>query len=151
MTHPEADSVFLAYLADRDVECPACGYNLRGLRTARCPECGEHLRLRLAPAEPRQGACIAGLVGLAMGAGFSGLLLLYFLIMTMSVGMPPQPFWKFIAVMAGGLLLQGGLLLWWIQSWRRIRRMSAFARRSLAIGCFLLSLGNLAMFTASVR
>lgn len=25
---------------ERDVACPRCGYNLRGLTTARCPECG---------------------------------------------------------------------------------------------------------------
>jgi hypothetical protein len=28
------------YLARRDVPCPSCGYNLRGLRTGACPECG---------------------------------------------------------------------------------------------------------------
>lgn len=32
-----------AYLADRDVPCPACGYNLRGITTAACPECGAAL------------------------------------------------------------------------------------------------------------
>lgn len=26
--------------SDRDVACPRCGYNLRGLTTPRCPECG---------------------------------------------------------------------------------------------------------------
>jgi predicted Zn-ribbon and HTH transcriptional regulator len=30
-----------AYLAEHDVECPACGYNLRGLPDDVCPECGE--------------------------------------------------------------------------------------------------------------
>lgn len=28
------------YLADRDVRCPGCGYNLRGLEEGTCPECG---------------------------------------------------------------------------------------------------------------
>lgn len=28
------------YLARHDVDCPACGYNLRGLKAAKCPECG---------------------------------------------------------------------------------------------------------------
>jgi hypothetical protein len=31
------------YLADRDVACPRCTYNLRGLRAQSCPECGEAL------------------------------------------------------------------------------------------------------------
>jgi len=28
------------YLADRDVACPMCGYNLRGVTLLACPECG---------------------------------------------------------------------------------------------------------------
>lgn len=30
----------IGYLADRDVPCHACGYNLRGCREPFCPECG---------------------------------------------------------------------------------------------------------------
>ena len=33
------------FLARRDVGCPGCGYNLRGLRGASCPECGEVVEL----------------------------------------------------------------------------------------------------------
>jgi hypothetical protein len=36
-----------AFLAGRDVECPQCGYNLRGLRGAACPECGSALSFRM--------------------------------------------------------------------------------------------------------
>lgn len=32
-----------ALLADQDVHCPGCGYNLRGLKSTRCPECGQDL------------------------------------------------------------------------------------------------------------
>lgn len=35
----------VGFLADRDVACPACGYNLRGLEDAVCPECSRVLRL----------------------------------------------------------------------------------------------------------
>ncbi len=39
-----ADRVkLLAYVAGRDVGCPACEYNLRDLRTDVCPECGATL------------------------------------------------------------------------------------------------------------
>ena len=31
------------YLADRDLPCPKCKYNLKGIASARCPECGEQL------------------------------------------------------------------------------------------------------------
>ncbi len=34
-----------AYLAERDVPCPKCGYNLRGIRGARCPECAHPIEL----------------------------------------------------------------------------------------------------------
>lgn len=33
-------SLLRRFLADRDVPCPHCEYNLRGLETDRCPECG---------------------------------------------------------------------------------------------------------------
>jgi len=36
----EAGDSFAAFVAARDVECPDCGYNLRGLQGKRCPECG---------------------------------------------------------------------------------------------------------------
>ena len=42
------DPTLLAWLADRDVPCPLCGYNLRGLIALRCPECGHDLRLAVA-------------------------------------------------------------------------------------------------------
>ncbi|MEM9166951.1 MAG: hypothetical protein AAGB48_07975 [Planctomycetota bacterium] len=38
----EADQL-RAYLAERDVPCPRCGYNLRGVREPVCPECGRTL------------------------------------------------------------------------------------------------------------
>ncbi len=31
------------FLAGRDIPCPACAYNLRGLGSPRCPECGAPL------------------------------------------------------------------------------------------------------------
>lgn len=34
-----------AFLADRDVECPSCGYQLRGVNSTACPECGRVLRI----------------------------------------------------------------------------------------------------------
>lgn len=47
MTEPDRDQqaetreqkLIKAYLADRDVACPVCNYNLRGLQTTACPEC----------------------------------------------------------------------------------------------------------------
>lgn len=45
------DAEFLrAFLAERDVPCAGCGFNLRGLGGPTCPECGMALRLDV----PRQ-------------------------------------------------------------------------------------------------
>lgn len=63
-THPLA-----TYLANRDVPCPSCGYNLRNLAASNCPECGEPLELRLTPPNAlnaRYLACV-----LAMGGAWS--------------------------------------------------------------------------------
>jgi hypothetical protein len=35
------------FLASRDVDCPSCRFNLRGLTTNRCPECNTLLQLTL--------------------------------------------------------------------------------------------------------
>ena len=42
----------VAFLRDRDVPCPLCGYNLRGLTSDRCPECGREVRLSVGMADP---------------------------------------------------------------------------------------------------
>jgi hypothetical protein len=49
---PNDDSDLLHWLANRDVPCPLCNYNLRSLTTPRCPECGNDLRLSVALSEP---------------------------------------------------------------------------------------------------
>ncbi len=36
-----------AHLASRDVPCPKCQYNLRGVADGRCPECGAVLQLSI--------------------------------------------------------------------------------------------------------
>lgn len=43
MTEPSTD--WLSLLADHDVPCPRCGYNLRGASEPKCPECGEAFTL----------------------------------------------------------------------------------------------------------
>lgn len=56
------------YLANRDVPCPSCGYNVRNLATSNCPECGLPLSVRLDIADPRTGqylACVLALGGAA--------------------------------------------------------------------------------------
>ena len=49
MSNPE---LLKAYLAERDVSCPACGYNLRGLASEACPECRQQLMLHVTLQRP---------------------------------------------------------------------------------------------------
>ena len=65
------DQHLLAYVRDRDVSCPLCGYNLRGLTVPRCPECGNAFRLSVGLAEPFLKAWItcAAMTCLSAGIG----------------------------------------------------------------------------------
>jgi hypothetical protein len=74
MTHypslPDEDQIALIeFLCERDVPCPSCDYNLRGLTTGICPECGNTLRLGVSLAEPYVKAWIALVVALLPPAG----------------------------------------------------------------------------------
>ena len=57
---PPTDSDLLRqYLAERDVSCPGCGYNLRGLAAGACPECNQDFELGIKLASPRIGRLVA--------------------------------------------------------------------------------------------
>jgi hypothetical protein len=43
--HREVAEGLRRHLAEHDVACPACGYNLRGLTGMTCPECGSPVEL----------------------------------------------------------------------------------------------------------
>ena len=75
---PRERSLLREFLADQDIQCPQCRYNLRSLTGDRCPECGEQLLLGVHLVEPKLAAPIAGIIGLAAGAGLNGLLIVYY-------------------------------------------------------------------------
>jgi hypothetical protein len=58
-----------AYLADRDVPCPVCGYNLRGLNSTDCPECGATLDWRALSSGLKRGTWVAALIGVGVPLG----------------------------------------------------------------------------------
>ncbi|MEM7621999.1 MAG: hypothetical protein AAF235_02210 [Planctomycetota bacterium] len=41
----DKDAELIAYLAEHDAWCRACGYQLRSLKSAHCPECSDPLSL----------------------------------------------------------------------------------------------------------
>ena len=66
---PSNEVALLDYLRGRDVACPLCGYNLRGLTASRCPECGRELQLTVGLVEPRIGAWVTCLVAVTAAGG----------------------------------------------------------------------------------
>jgi hypothetical protein len=65
-----ASPVLVAFLADRDMPCPLCGYNLRAVRSPRCAECGARIELRVQSDDLRLGPWIAAIVGASVPEGF---------------------------------------------------------------------------------
>ena len=115
----DAREMLRGYLAERDEECPGCGYNLRDLTGTRCPECNQELVLRVGLAEPRMAWFVAGTVGISMGLGFCLMLTIWAgvsLVWQSSRGGGPQ-FGQIVPLAAGSVV--GGLLMWW---WVRARR-----------------------------
>lgn len=56
MTMPQPqEEVLRVFLTDRDVPCPVCRYNLRGLGSTTCPECGVRLDLRVGSIDLKLG------------------------------------------------------------------------------------------------
>ncbi len=67
---PRTDAELLrAFLADRDVRCPSCRYNLRGLPGTRCVECGEELELHVTHRRVRRRVRFAAYVLLLLLPG----------------------------------------------------------------------------------
>ncbi|MCC7387843.1 MAG: hypothetical protein IT431_03655 [Phycisphaerales bacterium] len=119
---PDRSEMLRAFLAECDEPCPACGYNLRGLTGEACPECGEGLRLRVGMVEPRLGLFVAGLIGLAAGAGFHTILGILALPQALS---NPRGGVEVVgwAVLYGGAVVCSGGLVAWVRTRRRMRRL----------------------------
>ena len=129
-----------AYLRGRDVPCPSCGYNLRDLPNARCPECGRDLVLQLAAAPRPPGVFIVSIIGLALGAGFSGLLIVYQIVQALrgrTIGL-----WIFILLTVGGTVVEGALVVWLMMVGQRFVTWPRRWQMLCAVCCWLLSLAN---------
>lgn len=139
-----------AFLAERDVACPGCGYNVRDLTSKRCPECGLELALQLALVEPKQAAFVAGLVGIGAGLGFNGLILGWFLWERYSNSSWGGPPFRDALSLVVGLCVCGWLLWSWNRSRRRLRLMGPAQRWLLAVGCWAITVTFAVIFFAVV-
>ncbi len=76
---PSQDTLLLvAYLSDRDVPCPACHYNLRGINSPACPECAAPVRLSIELELHRNlGLLISRIVALSLGAATTSVMVAF--------------------------------------------------------------------------
>lgn len=134
----ETQSVLHAFLADRDVPCPNCGYNLRGLATNVCPECRQELVLGVRVREPRHGPYVTAVVGLACGAGFHVFLSLIMLADQLSrQGVQTASKLAYLALVD---VLQVGTLLLFIRSRKHMAKWSVPTRLSVAATAWLVTI-----------
>lgn len=147
---PRDDELLVTFLAERDINCPRCDYNLRGLTSDRCPECGESLKLNIGLVRPKLKAMIAGLIGLAAGAGLSGLLLIY-AALVIAFRSHTDFFDTFIITNGTGFALLGGAMAAWLFMWHRLYQLSTTARTLLAILAWMLTFTYLLVFTYMIR
>jgi len=133
---PDAQDAQLlsAYLAERDVPCPRCGYNLRALTSGRCPECGDEFQLQVGLVEPRLGAYVALLVACCFGCGGSTLF------GAVALTAAPRGWWTepSAVVLLVQLLLSGVLLLIVLRARRRFRKAARSVQWTLAVAAWLL-------------
>ena len=78
--------LLLAYVRDRDVTCPQCGYNLRNLSSPVCPECRQDLKLTVGVEKVRYEWLIAILIP----GAFSGICA-FLLLLPMVIAPGPVP------------------------------------------------------------
>lgn len=147
----EAAVMLREYLRRFDTPCPGCGYNLRGLTGEVCPECAQRLRLSVGLVEPKMGALIAGVIGLSVGIGFSGIFLAFvawmLLFARVGGGFPGHA----AAILIATMVIESVLLWWWLSARGSLRRMTPPARWGLALGAWGVSATAAIVFFATVQ
>lgn len=133
------------FLAQRDAPCPACGYNLRGLREPRCPECNQQLRMSVALLEPALGLWLAAVLGIgAVGAGALFMLLGVVILSLSEKRWPRDEEFVLIVLIPAAVLMVDALAVWRLGSRRGRRWFRSLAvprRAGVAGACWVISLG----------
>lgn len=136
------------FVADRDVACPACTYNLQGLAGSNCPECGLELRLTVQLTEPSLGVLMGALAGLFGMAGAAGFVVAGFVLLSAYYGdWAPAALW---VVPVPSLAIGAGAGLWLGSRGGRVwfRKQSEGGRTAVAVGSWLLGAIAFAAFMA---
>lgn len=148
---PDNTDLLRTFLAQSDVECPGCAYNLRDLTGTRCPECNQELVLRVGLAEPRMAWFIAGVIGIAMGLGFSSMVLVWAGAMVLSRGGIGGPRFQEVVPLIVGTLIGAAAMFWWVRARRRFASASDEKRWLCVVAITMLALASPMWFFATVR
>jgi hypothetical protein len=123
------------FLADRDVPCPLCGYNLRGLANEKCPECNQRLELQVGLIDPVGKSWLVGLIGLAFGAGFFDLAVAIVVFMSLHENDWP-PFRQIWPIYLSSAILSFALI-GWVRMRNRVRKMPLGVQSWVATCCWI--------------
>ena len=127
MTGRESDdSLLQQFLAERDLPCPVCTYNLRGLGSTSCPECGARLDLRVGSIDLKLGPWLQCVFAVALPVGFSSVLSIIAIIGAISSAYWRGRDWAILAVVVSLTLLLAGVLI------LVVKRRANFLQRSRA-------------------
>jgi hypothetical protein len=140
---PEPQRLVREFLAEREVLCPACRHNLRGVAGDRCPECGLELHLTLAVPRFESGPWLAGILGLSISLLITMTLLVPMLGPVVELLQQPQrasmvrmgfaassdlPNWTAVLLLTAVACVLAGLLAGLVAYRRRIGRIPALLR-----------------------
>lgn len=137
----------MAFLADRDVLCPGCGYNLRGLKGVACPECSRPVGLQVSGSDPVPRALIWTLVACSAGFGFSMPLLVYIVAMIAARGgVSGRPdWWDALPLILGAAT--GGVGVWLCAGkWRVLSNTGRRRQLGMAVAAWVVMIGLAAWF-----
>jgi hypothetical protein len=148
---PNHNDYLRAYLASIDAPCPGCWYSLKGLTGTRCPECNQELKLQVGLADPRLAWFVSGVIGIAMGLGFSSMMLAWAGAMILSRGGFGGPrLVELVPLLVGSIV--GAALMWgWVRARRRLAGESPERRWTWAAIATVVSLTCPIWFFAAIR
>lgn len=142
---PAPEVVLIDFLRIRDVPCPLCGYNLRGLQEPRCPECGRELTLSVGLTEPLLKAWIALAAALLLPAGI-GMLFAWILV---SEGFPRgRPFTTFCIFLVIAHIPAAAAAIYFR---RRFLKLAPAVQWRWAVAAMVIGVASIVLFIMSIR
>ena len=137
--------LLLAFLCERDIDCPRCGYNLRNLTQPVCPECREELRLQVGVQKIRLHWLVLSLAPGMFCAVATGL----FVVICCLEGPPPPGEWEIWSIVA--FLFGSGLaaVIVWMNS-RQFLKLSEIAQRIWVAALWAIHVGALTIVLMTI-